>query len=442
MTTKQKFALLGADNWQSYAYFRAGVRYAEEGNARAARDMYYRALASSPNNIGACLNLAILDALVDPKDEESNPHALSLLEHVKKRVQEAKSADKNVSLSPPWYVATYQLAAAYDYQDKVWLAATEARRLVMKINNTIEHLKTRERSSWIPFDRRRREVENEDILRFLSELKPLAVIMLAAILLRTEGEEAANEQLAAVLRREGEEAENEQPAEVTDPNELHYRARYNLACFHSRLGELKRGAAREKAYRSTLDDLRYAFQRKRSLVEHARADKSLREVRKAKATDFENLIKRYARPTLPQPADQLDLADLESVGEVHAKQLKQQGIVSRDDLVAKAGTPAARRRLAEKTGIRAVLLQRWALLADMMRVAGADIPQANLMVAADVDSLKALKKCDANELALLLHQVNQARSLVKQPPEVETVRNWVSKAKDARRMVKPDRFIW
>lgn len=421
---KEKFALLEAENWQSYAYYRMGVRY-DEDNKRAARDMYYRALASSPDNIGACLNLAILDVL-DPKDEESNPRALDLLKHVKKRAQE--STDEKISMRPPWYVATYQLAAAYDSQDQVRLAYTEARELVEKINNTIKNLEKKERTSWVPLDRRPKEAQKRDLLQFLNRLKPLAVIMLAALLVRKGDEAAAKQQLDA----------------VTASERLRHRVRYNLACYHSRFGEQKEkqklNVAREKAYKSALDGLRYAFQRERKLVEHARTDKSLRGVSKAKKGDFDKLIKQYAKPVLSQPADKPYLADLEIVGEAHAKQLKQQGIVSRDDLIAKAATPAARRRLAEKTGISLELLKRWALLADMMRVVGTDVPQVNLMVAADVDSLQALKESDPENLAMLLHQVNQARSLVKQLPELETVWNWVVKARHTRRMVNPGRF--
>jgi hypothetical protein len=54
----------------------------------------------------------------------------------------------------------------------------------------------------------------------------------------------------------------------------------------------------------------------------------------------------------------------------------------------------------------------------------------NLLEAADIGSLEALKKVsEPCELANLLNQVNQAQSLVKTPPPVETVRQWVQEAK-------------
>ena len=426
MTTEKPFALLGAENWQSYAYFRTGVRYEEGGNKRAARNMYYRALASSPTNLGACLNLAILDIYADPKDEERDPHALSLLEYVKERAQAAESMGENISTSPPWYVATYQLAATHDYQDQVQPAYEQSCALVEKISKTIEILEKTGSSSLIPWRRRREESKYEEILQFLSELRPLAVIMLAAILLRQEGKGAAEEQRAVITAHE-----------LTHP-----RVRYNVACYFSRLGECERGEAREEAYKSALNDLRYAFERKRELVEHARTDVSLRGVRKAKSGDFNSLIKRYARSVLPQPSDQLYLAGVEIVGETHAKQLMQHDIVSSEDLVSKAATPAARRRLSGTTGISLKLLQRWALLADMMRVIGTDIPQANLMVAADVASLRTLRKSEPEKLAIMLHQVNEARSLVKQPPELATVRKWVQEAAMTKRKVKLAHFAW
>jgi tetratricopeptide (TPR) repeat protein len=434
MTPEKDFTLLGADNWQSYAYFRAGIRYDAEKDKGAARDMYLKALASNPANIGASLNLALLDVVGGPKDEKGRikanyPKALELLKEVKQAAARSGSADERSSMITVGYVASYQLAAAYDYQDKKEDAQREADELLKKIRNTIKELKGGGRYWLKPWDYRRQKAEDEVIMLFVSRLKPLAVTMLAAILVR-RGQETAAERLLT---------------DLTPSERLHYRVRYNLACLYSRLGEHlggRRRAAQDKAYKSALDELRYTFERERSFVEYAGTDESLRGVRRSKSSDFDKLTKEYSQPALPQPVDQLYLAGLEIVGETHAKQLKQQGIISRDDLVSKAATPAIRQELAERTGISPDLLQRWALLADMMRVVGTDIPQANLMVTADVDSLKLLKESNPDELAMLLHQVNQSRSLVKQTPEVETVRKWVKEASNTRRMVKLERFIW
>ena len=80
-------------------------------------------------------------------------------------------------------------------------------------------------------------------------------------------------------------------------------------------------------------------------------------------------------------------------------------------------------------------------MADMMRVVSPDIAQVNLMVAADVDSLRALKRSDADELAMLLHHVNQARTLVKETPDLVTVRKWKQEARAAKSRIKLAWFI-
>lgn len=435
MTPDRNFTLLGADNWQSYAYFRAGVRYDAEKNKGAARTMYLKALASSPANIGASLNLALLDALGGPMDEkgrtrENYPRALKLLKQVKATADRSGSTDRHISTSSVWYVASYQLAAAYDYENRKDEAYREAKELVSKIGRTIKQVKKRWRWRYLltPWDYRRQKAEDKEVLQFLSRIKPLAVIMLAAILVRKGDEAAAEKQLQAVKSSERRD----------------YRVRYNLACYYSRQGEYlgqRERVAQEEAYRMALDNLRYTFEADRSFVEYARIDESLRGVRKSKQHEFEKLSKQYAEPALPQPTDQLYLAGLEIVGETHAKQLKEQGIISPYDLVSKAATPTARQELAKRTGISTGLLQRWALLADMMRVVSPDIAQVNLMVAADVDSLRALKRSDADELAMLLHHVNQARTLVKETPDLVTVRKWKQEARAAKSRIKLAWFI-
>ena len=133
-------------------------------------------------------------------------------------------------------------------------------------------------------------------------------------------------------------------------------------------------------------------------------------------------------------ADLLPLAGLRLIGATYAKQLKEQGIVSYDDLILKADTPEARNKLASNLCINDKFLQRWALLADMMRIVGIDTQYANLLEAAGVRSLRDLKVRDSHELTKLLHQVNSAQSLVKQLPPEETVQQWV---RDVQETTKP-----
>jgi predicted flap endonuclease-1-like 5' DNA nuclease len=101
--------------------------------------------------------------------------------------------------------------------------------------------------------------------------------------------------------------------------------------------------------------------------------------------------------------------------------LNEQGIVTYDDLILKADTLEARNKLASNLCINDKFLQRWALLADMMRIVGINTQYANLLEAAGVRSLDDLAQSNPQELVDLLCGVNNAQSLVKQPPSVENL---------------------
>jgi tetratricopeptide (TPR) repeat protein len=58
--TERPLVLEGTRDWQSYAYFLAGVRLANRGRTNAALQLYQHAVARDPMNHGARLNLALL----------------------------------------------------------------------------------------------------------------------------------------------------------------------------------------------------------------------------------------------------------------------------------------------------------------------------------------------------------------------------------------------
>ena len=73
---------------------------------------------------------------------------------------------------------------------------------------------------------------------------------------------------------------------LPEPERLHYRILYNLACHYSRLGEQKRGKARNKAFTSAW----MICGTPSSVIEASsstRTDESLREVPESKKSDFD-----------------------------------------------------------------------------------------------------------------------------------------------------------
>lgn len=111
-------------------------------------------------------------------------------------------------------------------------------------------------------------------------------------------------------------------------------------------------------------------------------------------------------------------------------------------MVLEANTIMARRALADQLGIDINLVRRWALLVDLMRIVGIDAQRVNLLEAAGVGSLRDLRNSDPEALARLLHQINRARSLVPEPPSVDSVRQWINEAKETTPKVSDGHYNW
>jgi len=124
----EDFNVLKTKVWQSYAYFRAGVRWEDEDNLVNARKMYLKALKEDPNNIGALLNLGI-----QYSTKEEHRRALDLL----KQVQEFTKPD-TPGYGFVWYIGTYQLAITYYYMAKQYRESITI--VIEKINGLKERI--------------------------------------------------------------------------------------------------------------------------------------------------------------------------------------------------------------------------------------------------------------------------------------------------------------
>lgn len=161
------------------------------------------------------------------------------------------------------------------------------------------------------------------------------------------------------------------------------------------------------------------------------------EFGKAKFT-FAKLIDKYSKKKTPGSTDTpnpSDLSDISIIGKTFALKLKENGIITHCDLIGRTNTPSARENLEKELGVDKNLLLQWALLADMTRIAGIT-PYLNLLDEADIDSLEDLKKSNPCELVVLLKQLNEAHSIVKQPLSDKVVQHWVEEADKIEPIVK------
>ncbi len=172
-----------------------------------------------------------------------------------------------------------------------------------------------------------------------------------------------------------------------------------------------------------LEELEFALE-PGDLVEWAKGDPALGFLRAERLREFTAAVgtKAPAEPSTP-------LAQLKPIGHAHAAALRGAGLETADDLVRRASTPGKRTELANVLEVRADRLLSWALLAEMLLVQGISPDDANLLDAADIDSLDSLKRYGAADLTALLRDVVATEEPDAEAPTVETVTTWVADAR-------------
>ena len=81
------------------------------------------------------------------------------------------------------------------------------------------------------------------------------------------------------------------------------------------------------------------------------------------------------------------IEDVEGIGPVIGGKLRESGVKDTDALLAQARTPAMRKALAEKTGLTAKQVLKFANMVDLYRVKGVGSEYAELLEAAGVDTV-------------------------------------------------------
>lgn len=86
----------------------------------------------------------------------------------------------------------------------------------------------------------------------------------------------------------------------------------------------------------------------------------------------------------------------------------------------------AEKELEEKTGIGHKLILEWVNLADLFRIKGVDEEYSDLLEEAGVDTVVELSKRVAENLHAKMLGVNEAKKLVRRPPDLDSVKDWIA----------------
>ncbi|MEM2599996.1 MAG: DUF4332 domain-containing protein [Thermoproteota archaeon] len=128
--------------------------------------------------------------------------------------------------------------------------------------------------------------------------------------------------------------------------------------------------------------------------------------------------------------------EIEGIGPEYAKKLLEAGIKTTDDLLKAAGSKDGRKMLAEKTGISEKLILEWVNLADLFRIKGIGEEYSDLLEEAGVDTVAELARRDPANLHAKILEVNKEKKLVRRPPTLKQVTDWVKQAKKLPRKVE------
>jgi predicted flap endonuclease-1-like 5' DNA nuclease len=130
------------------------------------------------------------------------------------------------------------------------------------------------------------------------------------------------------------------------------------------------------------------------------------------------------------------IIDIEGIGPVYAEKLNSINIYTTSDLLEAGATPLGRKELAEKTGISDKLILEWVNIADLFRIKGVGEEYSDLLEEAGVDTVVELARRVPENLHAKMLEVNEKKKLVRRPPTLNEVKQWIEEAKKLPRKIE------
>ena len=123
------------------------------------------------------------------------------------------------------------------------------------------------------------------------------------------------------------------------------------------------------------------------------------------------------------------IEEIEGIGEVYGKSLREAGCNSPSALLELGCTAKGRQSLAEATGLSPSQILKFVNMADLFRIKGVAGEYAELLEVAGVDTVKELRNRNAENLHQKMEEVNAEKKLCRQTPSASAVNDWVEQAK-------------
>lgn len=130
------------------------------------------------------------------------------------------------------------------------------------------------------------------------------------------------------------------------------------------------------------------------------------------------------------------IEEIEGIGPVLGKQLRDAGINNTDKLLENSKTPKQRKQLAEASGIAEKLILKFANMADLFRINGVGQEYSELLEKSGVDTVAELAQRKADNLTKKMETVNAEKNLTRRTPSLKEVEKWVEEAKTLPRVLE------
>ena len=130
------------------------------------------------------------------------------------------------------------------------------------------------------------------------------------------------------------------------------------------------------------------------------------------------------------------IEDVEGIGPAIGEKLRNAGVKDTDTLLANCCSPKQRKELAENAGLTDGQILKFANMVDLYRINGIGAEYAELLEAAGVDTVPALARRNATNLAATLAEVNAQKKLTRRVPPEADVTKWIEQAKELPRMLE------
>jgi predicted RecB family nuclease len=132
----------------------------------------------------------------------------------------------------------------------------------------------------------------------------------------------------------------------------------------------------------------------------------------------------------------MKLKEFRGINPEHVKKLESAGVRNIKDMIAVGPTPAARKELAEKTGVPLSAILELVKLSDLARIQGVKGIRARLYYDAGVDMIDKLAKWDSEKLRMMLVKFVEKSKFDGIAPLPKEARNTVEMAKRMPRIVE------